>query len=342
MVGNRYAVSTILGGQEVERTWDRRRGTGAVLVTGATGFVGSTVMADLLEGPREGRPEIRVLTRRGLPRWMAEAGVVEVRGDLVEPSSMRGACDGVTTVLHLGSQIGGSADLCDAVNRDGTRVLLEEATRAKVNRFVYLSTTSIYGSGVHRGSGESLLAPAPASATSASKLAAERSVRSFGGVVLRPHLVYGAGDIWFVPTLLRLLEKIPALIDSGAARTSVVAVTDLARVIAALARMAWGRAPGAVFHVSDPRPVRMWELIGLLCARLGRSMPEESLPAKDHRELTRRQLPEMTDHQFELLAYDHYYDSDRIWRHTGVRPGPGVRERLNLPVSQWYRERVAA
>ncbi|MFC0548260.1 NAD-dependent epimerase/dehydratase family protein [Kutzneria chonburiensis] len=326
----------------VQGEWDRRRGVGAVLVTGATGFVGSAMMTDLLSGPREHRPEIRVLTRSGVPHWMSEAGVVEVRGDLVEPSTMRGACDGVTTVLHLGSQIGGSADLCDAVNRDGTRVLLEEATRAGVNRFVYLSTTSVYGSGVHRGSGESLLAPAPASPTSASKLAAERSVRSFGGVVLRPHLVYGAGDIWFVPTLLRLLEKIPALIDSGGARTSVVAVTDLARVIAALARMAWGRAPGAVFHVSDPRPVRMRELIGLLCARLGHAMPEESLPAPAHRELTRQELPSMTDHQFELLAYDHFYDSERIWRHTGVRPGPGVRERIDAPVAQWYRERVAA
>jgi hypothetical protein len=142
--------------------------------------------------------------------------------------------------------------------------------------------------------------------------------------------------------LLRLLEKIPALIDLGVARTSVVAVTDLARVIAALARMAWGRAPGAVFHVSDPRPVRMRELIGLLCARLGHAMPEESLPARAHRELTRQQLPSMTDHQFELLAYDHFYDSERIWRHTGVRPGPGVRERIDAPVAQWYRERVAA
>ncbi|GGU32327.1 3-beta hydroxysteroid dehydrogenase [Lentzea flava] len=312
--------------------------TGVVLVTGGTGFVGSAVVRALLseqDGPK--RTEIRVLSRRRLPRWMLDAGVVEVSGDLTAPSGLRGVCDGVSTVLHLASQIGGDSELCDAVNHEGTRALLREAKAAGVVRIAYLSTTSVYGHGVHRGASESLLAPAPVSATSASRLKAEREVRKAGGVVLRPHLVYGTGDVWFIPTLLRLLDRVPAWIERGIALVSLVSVDDLGAATAALAHRPWRARPGAVFHVSDPTPVSMQVLAGTACELLGLPLPQEDLSAKEHRELTRRHLPELTDHQFELLAFDHYYESSRIWRHAGVKPGPGLAEQFT-GATDWYRQ----
>lgn len=313
----------------------------AILVTGGTGFVGSHVVRALLAEDTPDRPEIRVLSRAGLPSWMVDAGVVDVRGDLSATGGVRGACDGAATVIHLAATVGRDVAECDAVNTDGTMAVLDEARRAGTKRVVYVSTTSVYGNGVHQGVPESLLAPAPVSAASRGKLAAERAVRAVGGIVLRPHLTYGPGDRWFVPTLLKLLDAVPAWIDGGTALMSVVSVQDLAKVPAALARMPWGPRPGAVFHVSQPRPVRVRALARRLCTPIGVALPEHDLPATVHRALTRNALPEMTDHQFSLLAEDHWYESSRIWRTVGITPTALSTADIG-DAADWYRTLRAA
>ncbi len=313
----------------------------AILVTGGTGFVGSHVVRALLADDTPDRPEIRVLSRGELPSWMVDAGVTGIRADLSAPADLRGACDGVATLVHLAATVGRDVAECDTVNTDGTLAILAEARRAGTKRVVYVSTTSVYGNGVHQGVTESLLAPAPVSAASRSKLAAERAVRAVGGIVLRPHLTYGPGDRWFVPTLLRLLDKVPAWIDGGAALMSIVSVQDLARVPAALARLPWGPRPGAVFHVSQPRPVSVHALAHKVCTPLGIELPETDLPSGVHRELTRSAIPQMTDHQFSLLAEDHWYESSRIWRTLGITPAELATEEIDDAVG-WYRTLLAA
>lgn len=315
---------------------------GAVLVTGGTGFVGSAVLRALLEHGTAGGPsEIRVLTRRSLPPWMSTAGVVEVRGDLTRPSSLRGVARGVGTVVHLATRIGGTLGECLAVNADGTRALLDEVRAAAVRRVINVSTTAVYGNGVHRGISESMVTPNPVSATSASRLAAERAVRAAGGVVLRPHLLYGPGDRWFVPTLVRLLRQVPAWIDGGRAMTSLVAVDDLARIVAALVGSPRLPRPGAVFHASHPQPASLRTIITMVCGYLGLPLPEHDLPVAEHRALTRRAMPELTDHQHALLSADHWYASQQIWRYAQVPCGPSPTSRLSL-ATPWYREVVTS
>lgn len=313
----------------------------AILVTGGTGFVGSHVVRALLTDDTPVHTEIRVLSRGELPSWMVEAGVVGIRGDLATPADLRGACDGVATLIHLAATVGRDVAECDSVNTNGTLAILDEARRAGTKRVIYVSTTSVYGDGVHQGVTESLLAPAPVSAASRSKLAAERAVRAVGGIVLRPHLTYGPGDRWFVPTLLRLLDRVPAWIDGGTALMSIVSVQDLAKVPAALARLPWGPRPGAVFHVSQPEPVTVLSLAHKVCIPLGLSLPEHDLPTDVHRELTRTAIPHMTDHQFSLLAEDHWYESTRIWRKLGITPKELAATEFDDAVG-WYRKLLAA
>ncbi|MFI7676239.1 NAD-dependent epimerase/dehydratase family protein [Actinophytocola sp. NPDC049390] len=313
----------------------------AILVTGGTGFVGSHVVRALLAEDTHERPEIRVLSRGELPSWMVDAGVTGIRGDLSNPADLRGVCDDVVTLIHLAATVGRDVAECDSVNTDGTLAVLDQARRAGTKRVIYVSTTSVYGNGVHQGVTESLLAPAPVSAASRSKLAAERAVRAVGGIVLRPHLTYGPGDRWFVPTLLRLLDKVPAWIDGGSALMSIVSVQDLAKVPAALARLPWGPRPGAVFHVSQPRPVSVHAMAHKVCAPLGLTLPEHDLPSDVHRELTRSAIPNMTDHQFSLLAEDHWYESTRIWRTLGITPTELGTAEIDDAVG-WYRTLLAA
>jgi nucleoside-diphosphate-sugar epimerase len=307
----------------------------AILLTGGTGFIGSAVVRELLaQHAFSEQFELRVLTRSTLPRWMADGGVVAVPGDLAQPATMDGLGTGVATVLHLASQIGGEPAAIAEVNERGTGALLAEARRAGISRFLYLSTCAVYGDGVHRGSGESDLVPAPVSATSRTRLAAERMVLAEGGMVLRPHLVYGDGDRHVVPTLLRWIRSVPALADGGTGRTSLCAVRDLAAATVALATRDW--EPGAVFHVNHPEPVAYRDLITAVCTVLDLPVPGLDLPVAEHRALTRVAMPGLSEHQYSLLTEDHWYASDRIWRVTGVAPGPGPAGRL-AEAAPWYR-----
>ncbi|QYN22231.1 NAD(P)-dependent oxidoreductase [Amycolatopsis sp. DSM 110486] len=308
-----------------------------ILVTGATGFIGCAVVRELVAsgcGPR-----VRVLVRRPLPdgtaAWPADAGVRPVAGDLADPASLAGVCAGVTTLVHLAAQVGGDEQLCTTVNEDGTRALLAEAARAGTTRVLHLSTCAVYRDGDHRGASESVLVTGPASATSRSRLAAERLVRAAGGAVLRPHLVYGVGDRHVVPALVRWLRAVPAWAAGGDARTSVVSVTDLAAVVVALIHRPG--LPGEVFHVADPRPVRMRRLVTAVCDLLGEPLPAADLPLGEHRERTREALPWLSDHQYSLLTRDHWYESSRVWARTGVPTGPGLVARL-AEAAQYYRE----
>ncbi|WP_324786257.1 NAD-dependent epimerase/dehydratase family protein [Streptomyces sp. H51] len=312
----------------------------AVLVVGGTGFIGSAVVRELLRPSVSGPPvaDLRVLSRRPLPEWMTSAGARRIPGDLMVPESLRGCGEGVGTVLHLASYVGRDKDLAEAVNVGGTRALVRSA---RVARVLYVSTASVYGHGPHRGVREGRLTPAPASPASASRLLAEETVRAHGGIVLRPNLVYGPGDRWYVPLFLRLLRKVPVWSEGGRARSSLIGVHELAGVVGAFARSGWTDADrGAAYHVNHPRPVTVRSAATRLCRGLGVPLPSTDLPRSAHRELSSRLLPDLTPHQYGLLTDDYYYDSARVWERTGLTPGPGFGAGLAASLA-WYRQHLA-
>ncbi|MEO6083043.1 MAG: NAD(P)-dependent oxidoreductase [Umezawaea sp.] len=315
-------------------------GPSDILVTGATGFVGTAVLRELV-GRGMGE-RVRVLTRRPVPWWMTEAGVTTWFGDLTDAPSLAGLCTGITTLVHLASQVGGDPALCTAVNEDGTANILAEARDSGTTGVLYLSTCAVYRDGVHRGVAEpacgSGLMTDPVSPTSRSRLAGERLVLAAGGTVLRPHLIHGTGDRHLVPALIRWIQAVPAWAAGGSACASLVAVADLAAAVAVLAlNPPASRQDGDIFHVADPRPVRVRQLVTTMCELLDLPLPVVDLPLDEHRVRTRAELPALSDHQYSLLTRDHWYESSRIWELTGVSPGPGFGPRL-AEAADWYRE----
>ncbi|MFD3942293.1 NAD-dependent epimerase/dehydratase family protein [Streptomyces sp. NPDC058579] len=310
-----------------------------VVLTGATGFVGSRVLHALTSTAHDtGRTfSVRALGRSATAPDSAPPGVTWVSVDLTDRASLRKAASGADVLIHLASRISGDDAECAAVNVDGTTALVEEAVHWGVDRIVHLSTSAVYGPGPHRGIAVNGIVPAPVSPASRTRLAGETPVLAAAGTVLRPGLVLGAGDRWVVPALAELLARVPARWDGGRGLLSVVDVDDLARLIATLAVSPAAPPPG-VHHASHPVPVSNGDLMAELAALDVLPKVEDGADWSWDACLDRlRTVPGRTsERQFALLAQDHWYASESIWPAASCPPGPGPLARL-AAAAPWYR-----
>lgn len=300
-----------------------------VLITGAGGFVGTAVLAAL----GTSQPMRLLAHQRPL---QAPPGAEIVRADLTDRSSLAGCCTGIDVLVHLAGAVGSDQERCWAVNVRGTEHLLAEAARAGVSEVIYVSTAAVHGRGPHHDLPESAR-PAPVSVASRSKRRAEDAVRAAGGIVLRPFFTYGAGDRWFVPTLLRWLRT-QVWLDGGNACQSVIAVDDLAAVVAAAARRP-DSFSGSPFHVCEPHPVRTRDVLLALARRYRLPPPRLSVPGAATLRTLRICRLHRWERRLELLGVEHTYRSDQVWLAAGRAPGPAMLDRFD-EFDSWY-ERFA-
>ncbi len=208
-----------------------------VAVTGAGGFVGRAVLADLAAHDIAARPLVRRAT--GLAGEVA-TGSLETQA--LDPAALAG----VDVVVHLASRVpvpGESEADADAgfaaVNVDGTARLLDAAVAAQVSRFVFVSSIKAVGERSHPGSPlDNHTAPAPEDAYGRSKLAAEQLVRTrceaagIAWTVIRPPMVVGPRAKGNFAALVKLVRSgIPLPLASIDNRRSTVFVDNLASAI---------------------------------------------------------------------------------------------------------------
>ncbi|WP_269855697.1 NAD-dependent epimerase/dehydratase family protein [Streptomyces sp. RPT161] len=306
---------------------------GTIMITGATGFIGSHVArhaARLLPDR-----ELRLMVHRKALVPPASPHVETVPGDLADPRSLRGVCAGVDVLVHCASQIGGPAESCQAVNAHGTEALVAEARRSGVRRIVYVSTAAVYGRGPFRGERAEDLPLAPASATSRSRAAAEQAVLAADGIVLRPHMVYGAGDRWVAPGLRGLMTALGSTVDGWRCHLSLIDVDDLAQAVLATALAPREDLTASVYHANHPRPVLVADLLRALGEVYGLPWPtvdRDYATARAHLQAQGR-----TSHDLDMVTVDHWFDSDPLWTALRRAPGPGFANRFP-PHTTWYRD----
>jgi UDP-glucose 4-epimerase len=220
-----------------------------VLLTGATGLVGTRLLPRLAEAGFD----CRALVRRDVD---LPPGTTAVRGDLGNPGSLREAVEGVDAVVHLAALFRtGDEDAIWRANRDGTRHLVDAVkAHAPQARFVMASTGNVYDADALRPGREDDAAT-PKAAYPASKLAAEALLRESGltWVILRLPSVYGDGDghIEAIPALAQRFGLHPAHTYSVAHHRDVAIAIRLALT---------GAMDGRIVNITDDAPMTVHEL----------------------------------------------------------------------------------
>ncbi|WP_234759625.1 NAD-dependent epimerase/dehydratase family protein [Arthrobacter alkaliphilus] len=283
-----------------------------VLVLGSSGFIGSRVVASL---GNSGRAHVVALSRKPVA-GLRDNNATTATADISVPGSLRRILTGADVVIHAASYVGSEPRLAHAVNEAGTGNVIEQCREAGVPRLIYVSTCSVYGSGPHRGIRESEAGYHPASAASASRAVAEQLVLGYGGEIVRPSLVFGAGDRWLVPGLLKLMKVAGGWPGDGSALLSIIDVAALGRLISGLALT--DPQPGRAFHAAYPEPVRVSFLVESVARILGEDCP--TFLGDNERAGQALRAAGFSAHQIDLVTKDHWYSSGDLWRISGLEP----------------------
>ncbi|HEY4071864.1 MAG TPA: hopanoid-associated sugar epimerase [Herbaspirillum sp.] len=330
-----------------------------VLVTGASGFVGSAVArAALARGW-----QVRVLVRPTSPRSNLDQLDVEVvEGDMRDPASMQRALTGVRYLLHVAADYRLWAPDPEEImraNLEGTRVVMEAALHAQVEKIVY--TSSVATLRIKGASGPSHGAPvdalfdedAPADEQDTigvykrSKVAAERLVermiatQQLPAVIVNPSTPIGPRDIKPTPTgriiVQAALGKIPAFVDTG---LNLVHVDDVAQGhLLALERGRIGQR-----YILGGEDVKLREMLAVIARMVGRKPPTIQLPrwplyplalaAQGIAGFTGKE-PFLTVDGLKMSQYLMFFSSEKAQRELGYRARPyaeGLSDALD-----WFR-----
>ena len=325
------------------------------LVTGATGLLGSHLVARLRRDGWSVRALVRFPARAG---WLEARGAELVRGDLEDPGSLRRAAAGCDAVLHAAAFVSASGSAADfrRGNVDGTRHVVEAAQAAGA-RLVHVSSTSVYGQSRYRDrptvEEDPLPLLPPADLYGRSKQEAERVVLGAHGAgrvwatVVRPTVMYGPGDRQLAPRVGPwLLRGVFPLLGRGDTTLTLVHAHSVAD--GAVRALDHPGAGGRVYNLAHDFDVTVRDFVRLAAEGLGRPVSCPSVPVVLGRAgfrglsaalalLGRRGLAAHAVGTFRMLTRDNPFSSERARRELGWRPEIPPEDGLPEAFRDWMR-----
>lgn len=309
-----------------------------ILITGATGGLGMALVREALKRGHAVRATGR---SQAAGDELTSLGAQFVRVDLTHPEAdFRELLKDVDSVIHAAalSASWGPRRAFEIHNIQLTEQLLEAASRSGVERFVFVSSPSIFAAyrdrlAIGEYDGPTLQ---PLNHYARTKLAAERSVLApredaMACCAIRPRALVGPGDRVILPKLAELAgrERMP-LPRGGRALIELTDLRDAAWAICAAEEQAVGLA-GKAINISGGNPISVREVAHKLANALGKTPQLVSLPVGLARAIAvlgenaallmrSAQEPMLTRYKLATLAYSQTFDLEPAQRLLGYRP----------------------
>jgi nucleoside-diphosphate-sugar epimerase len=320
------------------------------VVTGATGFLGSALVTELVKRQQP----VRILVRDEQKARQQFGDAVSISpGDITDTVQVQRAVDGATTIYHLAGRLyhpSIPAELYHQTHVEGTRILLRACQeQTQLQRIVHVSTTGVYGVTGEMPASED--APfAPTNPYEATKLEGEQLAlkayqeQGLPVTVVRPGLVYGPGDLHLLSFFVSIKKGLFRVIDGGKALLHPVYIDDL--VAAFLLCAGRPQAPGRSYNIAGERPVTVRELATAIAHALGKELPAGSVPlwlanlASDIFAITpgiRGEHAPLTRSRVKFLTHSRIYDISRARSELGYTPKIALEEGMKLTAAWYYK-----
>lgn len=305
--------------------------SGTVLVTGASGFIGSAIA----KAARESGLRVRVLVRRTSPRTNLDPRDEVAEGDLNDPATLGPALAGMRYVIHAAADYRLWAPRPEEVERtnvEGTRNLMQAALAAGVERIVYTSSVATIVPG--HDESRPLAADQAIGMYKRSKVLAERAVeemierRGLPAVIVNPSTPIGPRDVRPTPTGRVIVEaargRMPGYVDTG---LNLAHVDDIAA--GHLAALRLGRVGER--YILGGENVPLSQMLAAIARLAGRRAPWLRLPrhaiwpiALGAEALARRtgREPFVNRDALRMAGYRMFFDDAKARRELGYVSRP--------------------
>ncbi len=235
-----------------------------VLVTGASGFLGSRLVEVLVEK----KYDVKAMVRQQSNREHLDKLPVEIfTGDLKDKSTLQGIMDGVDVVIHAGATTFGTFEEQKQGTIEGTRYMLDLAEEAGVKKFIHISSLTVYD--INNVPNNALIneaypiepypekvGPYAYTKTESEKLVQERMKKETLPItIVRPGLVYGSRRNMFFPHLGFSAGGGKLIVTIGW-ESKVLPLTYLYNTCEVIARLIeHDRAVGQIYNIVDPKTI---------------------------------------------------------------------------------------
>lgn len=325
-----------------------------VLVTGGGGFLGGAIVKQLVDRGKD----VRSFSRNFYPE-LAQLGVEQIQGDIVDKTAVEQACKGVKLVFHAAAKPGVWGNYADyyPTNVMGTQHVIDACKKHGVLRLVFTSSPSVVFDGTDmEGVDESVPYPEkfhahyPKTKAIAEQLVIKAAGKDLMTITLRPHLIWGPKDNHLVP---RIIERAGRLIrvGSGKNRVDTIYIDNAAEahVLAADRLKENPGLSGKVYFISQDDPVPLWDLVNDILKTAGLPPVKRAIPRKTawlmgalfefvYKMFRIRGEPQMTRFLADELATAHWFDIRAARKDLGYAPTISIKEGLSR-LEQWLQNR---
>lgn len=324
-----------------------------ILITGGTGFIGEHFVPELLKDNHSIRLLVRNIDKaKKLFGDKCEYFVADIN----DKEALKGCCDNIDVVYHMVAKVGNELPTEETlkqfrqVNVEGTRNITEEAKKANVKRFIFVSSIAAMGI-VHEDVITEKSKCTPYLPYQISKYEAENMLieeykkNNFPVVIIRPTKVYGVGENEYsYLTLAKLCKKhIFPRVGTGKNYTSNVYVTDL---VQALVNIVDKGVFGEVYNITSEESIAFEDSAKIIAKELGVKVYFMFVPkslmifSANILEKTFNKLgkkPPVTKKNVEATVTNRVYDITKANKDLGYYPKMKMEDGIKAVV-RWYKD----